>query len=661
MMVDQRILGIQGDPQQVRSINEFTDSLGRELAAAEGTPGKSLTRELLAGGLRRALDLGGPEPKRRFLEALSGNIHKFPLQEQRSLSRVYPVEISSEYRNLASFVEDAGAPEDDLLVAPGSAKNGARMLGSGDATLGADASSAASSSCPPPEVGGPLQELRKRLIGLPQKPGHAADELAVRLRDEETAKALECADARRRTAFFGEVRLSLFKFPEAVQKELCEEFKELRTEVARLVESMTQEISRWLDEERASVRNGGSIAPLLPKVKALFQAVLSPAFSATFKHLGSQEKRGKETFLLKLALCLRAVGERAPSEAGAQAVLGQASQLRKQFFHVEGYGELMEEWLQGRVKQFNEKFASRAGEVLSSSSHPVLSRLRRTFRPGRWLSLSDPQVEEDLFALFLDDAFPRHVLTHEAMGRVLRQVSSYGGPTCDFHVYCSAARLPPSPGSVSQQVPQDAVESSLLQVLHRLPQFPPLRRLRPGRYLFGRLEVEFMLRGTALFARRLAPPSDGSSPDELPADEFFAQRGPEEFPNAAALAVRVSQQSPSGAQTTLIEDASVPSDPRLGGGAAGGPPGAMPGTQPCLQLGGAACSPSAIGGGPVLLNPGAAPLPLPTLPTLPTAGAGSTGPSHMNMGLTSLPRGPARYQPYPSVGQGKFGLDDEEI
>jgi len=639
-MVDQRILNIQSDPLQVRSINEFTDSLGRELSAAEGTPGKTLMRELLAGGLRRALDLGGPEPKRRFLETLAGNIHKFPLQEQQSLSRVYPVEISSEYRNLASFVEDAGAPEDEL-------PQSTSAPGIGDAAT-LDVRSAASSSLPE----GPLQDLKRRLSALPQRPGGVAYELAARLMDEETAAALKATDAKRRTAFFGEVRLSLFKFPDALQKDLVDKFDELRVEVARLVESMTQEISRWLDEERSVTRLGGNVAPLLPKVKALFQAVLSSPFLTTFKHLGANEKRGKENFLLKLALCLRAAARNAVPEIGNEALLGQASQLRKQFFFVEGYGELMEDWLQNRVKQFNETFASRADAVLSTNAQPVLSRLRRTFRPGRWLTLADPQVEEDLFALFLDASFPRHVLTHEAIAKVLQQIASYGGQACDFHVYGSIARLPPAPGAFPQRArPQDAVEASLVQALERLPPFPPLRRgALPGRYHFGRLEVEFVLRSNTLFALKPPAPGDPGAPLEIPAEDFFAEKGPEEYPTVATTAVQVSQQSPNGLASTAIEDGHAPLvDPRLG----------APPLRPPMAS-------TAPGGGL-----GMAPLPLPPLPALPTA---PPAPG-TNMGLTQIARGPARYQPYPAqtqpppqaplgmAGPGpvKFGLDDDEI
>lgn len=58
----------------------------------------------------------------------------------------------------------------------------------------------------------------------------------------------------------------------------------------------------------------------------------------------------------------------------------------------------------------------------------------------------------------------------------------------DFHVYNDIVRLPslttlPCPG------PQDLTESALLEVLKRLPSFPPLQRLAGGRYRFGRIEA----------------------------------------------------------------------------------------------------------------------------------------------------------------------------
>jgi len=619
MMVDQRILALQSDPMQVRSVNEFTDSLVRELSAAEGTPGKVLMTELLHASLRRALDIGGAEPKQRFLEALAGNIHKFHLQEQQSLARVFPVEISSEYSNLASFVGDSGGPEDSLpptavVAAPGAATRTAASPGGGSpGALGTQPASVL-----PMDGDGPLAELRRRLATLPSRPGAAAEELLEKLMDDKTSNEVEGADARSRQAFFADLRLSLFKLSESAQKDLVERFQELRIEVARLVDSMTQEISRWLDEEQASRRSGGIATPLFPKLKQLFQAVLSAPFLTTFKHLGSAEKRGKESFLLKLALCLRVVAERAAGEMGGESVLGQAAQLRKRFFHVEGYGELMEDWLQNRVKQSNEEFANRVGIVLGSSPQAVLARLRRTFRPGRWLSLDDPQVEEDLFALFLDDAFPRHVLTNEAIAKVLQRVSSYGGATCDFQIYGSIARLPPAAGSVGRAPPpQDAVEAALLQILQRLPPFPALRRVRSGRYLFGRLEVEFLLRGSTLLAKVVTPsPTEGKLAEQTTAEEFFASQGPEEFPNAAAMAVQASLRSPGDAPTTRIEAVDAPMGSMLAG----------PTPPPLLPL----------------------PAPLP----LPTAGPGSGFP---NMGLSSLPRGPPvssvqRFEPYPGAG-----------
>jgi len=638
MLVDQRILALQGDPQQVRSINEFTDSLSQELVAAEGTPGRALMRELLAGSLRRALDIGGAEPKRRFLETLAGNIHKFHLQEQQSLARVYPVEISSEYRNLASFVED-----DEPAAASSVAAAAAMAL----------------------EGGGLLGELRRQLAGLPQRPGPAAQELLPRLHDAETARVLEAADARTRNGFFGDLRLALFKLPDGSQKELLERFPDLRAEVVRLVESMTQEISRWLDEERAVARRGGSAAPLFPKVKALFQAVLTPAFLTTFKHLGGSEKRGKEGFLLKLALCLRSIADLAPREVGGEVLVGHASQLRRQFFHVEGYGELMADWLQNRIRQCNDEFVTRAGAALQANPQPILARLRRTFRPGRWLSLADPQVEDDLFALFLDDAFPRHVLTHDAVAKVLQRISSYGGATCEFQVFGSLARLPPVAGSVNVRTsqPQDAVEAALLQILQRMPPFPALRRLRPGHFLFGRMEVEFLLRGSSLLAKVVSSHHmDGRAAEELSAEDFFLKRGSEEYPNVNAAAIQASLQSPAGAPTTGIEAIGAP-DPighavalLLGGATGPGSFGATAALQPPLSM--ATLIPG-LGLSGMGLMPLRGPAPLRYEPYPGAAGMASgmlpmPGFGHQPMGM---PASPAGLVPH----GGKFGLDDDEI
>ncbi|CAJ1351265.1 unnamed protein product, partial [Effrenium voratum] len=97
-----------------------------------------------------------------------------------------------------------------------------------------------------------LMELRRRLTALPATPGPAAEELVTKLKEEQTSQALKAVDARTRTAFFAEVRVNLHRLTEGHQKELLERFGDLKTEVVKLVDSLTQEISVWLDEERVA-------------------------------------------------------------------------------------------------------------------------------------------------------------------------------------------------------------------------------------------------------------------------------------------------------------------------------------------------------------------------------------------------------------------------
>ncbi|CAE7644805.1 unnamed protein product [Symbiodinium sp. CCMP2456] len=525
-----RMLPVQDASQavaEVKSINEFTDSLAKALAEGDGIPSKELTRELLADGLRRALEIGGEVCKKRFLETLAANIHKFALQEQYSLSRVYPVEISSEYRNLQSFFIES-ATEGDAEAFNGTA-------GTSD----------------PPA----LSELRRRLGALPQKPGPTSEELVHKFKEEQTTSALKAIDVRARAAFFAEVRLNLFRFSETAQKELVETFTDLKAEVVKLVDSTTQEVAAWLDEERVAVawRNQAKQATLLAQVKALFQAVQSPPFQATFRHLTGGAKRAKEAFLLQAALCLKKGSQ---NNYWDQPELSElAGKLRRSFFYVEGYGELMDDWLQSRVKKLNEDFLQRAVAMLGNSLPAVLTRLRQIFRPGRWIFLCDPRLESDLINLFDEDTFPRHVLTSTTITQVLERVPALGGD--DFHIYNDIVRSPPLQAPLSSG-PMDLIESALMEVLRRLPGFPPLLRLPgPGHYRFGRVEVLFQLAGTDLAARVLSSPNAAPMPEVLRAVDFFVQFGPQEFPNAAVEAVQ-SSDSMHLCPTTGIQDVGAP-------------------------------------------------------------------------------------------------------
>ncbi|CAJ1386119.1 unnamed protein product [Effrenium voratum] len=590
---------IQQDPAQVKSINAFTDSLAKALAEADGLPSKELTRELLADGLRRALDVGGELPKKHFLEILAANIHKFALQEQYSLSRVYPVEISSEYKNLQSFFSD-GAED---VAGHARARGGE-----------------------PPA----LMELRRRLTALPATPGPAAEELVTKLKEEQTSQALKAVDARTRTAFFAEVRVNLHRLTEGHQKELLERFGDLKTEVVKLVDSLTQEISVWLDEERVAStwQNFEKQASLVAQAQKLFQAMLSDTFQVSFRHIGGV-KRAKEAFLLQTAVCLKTGAEK---HYWQPPVSDLAAKLRRSFFFVEGYGELMEDWMQQRRVKLNEEFVQRATSTLSTNFQEVLSRLRQIFRPGRWMFVLDPRVEGDLISLLLDESFPRHVLSTQSISRLLEMVGSYGGD--DFHIYNEIARLPPlrQPPSAG---PQDLTEAALLELLRRLPGFGFLPRLGAGRYRFGSLEVLFHMTGTELAAQVIQPPST----EVMRAVDFFSQRGPQEFPSAALDAVKASDAL-GLAPTMTIQDGSMPSfgmalAPSLGAPALGAPLGGPSLGAPSL-------------GAPSL---GAPSLGAPSLGA-PLLGAPSLGAPLLGAPLLGAPFAPA----WP-----KYGIEDDEI
>ncbi|CAE7503775.1 unnamed protein product [Symbiodinium necroappetens] len=294
-------------------------------------------------------------------------------------------------------------------------------------------------------------------------------------------------------------------------------------------------------------------ATLLAQVKALFQAVQSPPFQATFRHLTGGAKRAKEAFLLQAGLCLKKGSQ---NNYWDQPELSElAGKLRRSFFYVEGYGELMDDWLQSRVKKLNEDFLQRAVTMLGNSLPAVLTRLRQIFRPGRWIFLCDPRLESDLINLFDEDTFPRHVLTSTTITQVLERVPALGGD--DFHIYNDIVRSPPLQAPLSSG-PMDLIESALMEVLRRLPGFPPLLRLPgPGHYRFGRVEVLFQLAGTDLAARVLSSPNAAPTGEVLRAVDFFVQFGPQEFPNAAVEAVQ-SSDSMHLCPTTGIQDVGAP-------------------------------------------------------------------------------------------------------
>lgn len=195
--------------------------------------------------------------------------------------------------------------------------------------------------------------------------------------------------------------------------------------------------------------------------------------------------------------------------------------------------------------------------------------------------------------------------------------------------------------------------------------FDPLKRLRAGLYRFGKLEVEFLLRGHDLVAR--LPNCDGGPPQESTAVAFFTKHGQTEFPSACSTAVQLSAQSPNSIMSTAIE----PQQLALAGGDAQSSAIADLDAQLTQVL----------AGGP----------PLAASPVAQSYGAQSAG-APMTPATGYLPHvGPpagVRYQPYAAAipgafngglapgtlvqtggfqsqaavaSAGKFGLDDDEI
>lgn len=621
-MIDQRLLSIQSDPQQLRSISDFTDSLVRELQNVKGSkPSKALMRELLSPGVQRTLNIGPAEGKKRFIDALHGQIHKFILQDQQSLAKVFPVEISDDYSFLSAFGgygNEADAKDDDddevLIVAekPPTAPPQALVVVAPVLSVGCPVSHAT------------LEDLRRRLAALPVVVGPHADDLLRRLLDEDLQRAVRDSDEKNRAAFFGDLRLNLFKLSEPAQRTLLERFAGLKADVVRLVESMTQEVSKWLDEEKVASQRG-NVTPLLTKLKSLFKATLSVPFLATFKHLDVNEKKGKEAFLLKVALCLRTCKEKHFAEL--PELCEQVTELRKQFFYVEGYGELMEDWLNSRITQFNEDFEQRASSVLVTNLSGVMARLRRTFKLGQWISILEGKFIDDMYQLFLDSAFPKHVLTSRALVKVLKKIASSSG--CDFHIYGDIARLPPAAPSYHGASAQDAIDAHVIEVLQRVPPFPALRKVGSGLYQFGRVQVEFALLGNGNLVARTTNNEGGLS--ELSAEGFFGKRGPEEFPSAAVMAVQSSSQHPGGPPSTAIEMPGVL------------PAGAGISLPPSLPMSGAA---PGIGGPPqglAMMVSGTGPIMLDASPGFDAA------PPPLGPGSLRAPRPmQQRFEPYPT-------------
>mmetsp|Transcript_19314 Transcript_19314/g.43385 ORF Transcript_19314/g.43385 Transcript_19314/m.43385 type:complete len:208 (-) Transcript_19314:176-799(-) len=112
-------MACMSDPVQLKSTGIFISSLSRALESLPENGSSQelnpLMRELRADGLRRALELCSGEDRKRFLEALTANVQKFPPHEQKTLARILPVEISPEYRQLA--LAEGGAEAKQPLAA----------------------------------------------------------------------------------------------------------------------------------------------------------------------------------------------------------------------------------------------------------------------------------------------------------------------------------------------------------------------------------------------------------------------------------------------------------------------------------------------------------------------------------------------------------------
>jgi len=487
-------------------IAEFVNSLVDEIDGIESADedrARRVFREIFSSGFQTTLKLTkdyDPSSKipSKFSRTLERNVSKFPSQEQELCRAVYGIEAPAE--KAIAFVETKGS--ESAIIS--------RNLG-----------------------------WIRRLIERPTLPQEDAAKIRDKLLNPFFVDGFSQIDGDYRTNFLRELRTNLSKFSPEDQRAISLGVDGLDHEIISLLDMSGNELSKWLEFVKKQNWPANSMTQLIP----LLKSILSLPFGTAFKNMPTT-KTGitkKESFLLIMAICLTEAARR----FNTVEVVQNIKDLRHHFFFVEAHGDLMESWLKNRIKVVNEEFLQSATKVTSDTKNhsALLARLQLVLRPGKWTSLEEWAVEQELVTLFGSRTTPQHAVTPQTLARALTLL----GTPENIHIYETIARIPttrdekrPEPRSPDER---------FKRCLEAYPEQLPFNLSPYGAHKFGNLDITLQEHPDGRL--QVAFGDEHGQWREMGADDFIQEYGPKQAPNATTDALHATKLAPSsGASST---------------------------------------------------------------------------------------------------------------
>eukprot|EP00397_Hematodinium_sp_SG-2012_P027315 GEMP01028694.1.p1 GENE.GEMP01028694.1~~GEMP01028694.1.p1 ORF type:complete len:691 (+),score=151.96 GEMP01028694.1:175-2247(+) len=476
----------------LQCIAEFVGSLVEEvdgISSANEDRARRVFREIFSSGFQTTLKLSTDyDPNSKvplsFSRALERNISKFPTQEQHLCRTVYGIEAPDAKAN--AFVETNAS--DSAIISR--------------------------------DVGWIRRLLQRNAL-------QAEDAIKIRnkLLDPLFSEGFSQIPSDFRTTFLRELRTNLVKFAPDDQRAICQHVEGLDLEIIKLLDILGSELSKWL--EFAKKQNWPPHA--MPRLISLLKSILAVPFGVAFKNMPTTSAAiaTKESFLLVMAICLTHASRRFENAE----VVHLIEELRHQFFYVQSHGDLMESWLKNRIKVVNEEFLLSATKMTANAKNhaALLARLQLVLTPGKWTSLEEWAVEQELVTLFGSGTTPQHAVIPQTLAKAL----SLLGVPHNVHIFDTIARIPTTRDEKRQE--PRGPDERFKRCLEAYPTQLPFILSPYGAHKFGNLDIT--LQELPDGGLQVAFGDEHGRWRELDADHFIQEYGPRQAPTASYEAV----------------------------------------------------------------------------------------------------------------------------